>query len=68
MLFNFLIESIEQDKKNINNNIQIQKPVRTCKALMICGLLCQYFDFDEKRLLKPSKMQDLDKIYKVRYK
>ncbi|CAO3607925.1 unnamed protein product [Cunninghamella blakesleeana] len=58
------LQSIEQDKKNINANIQIQKPVRTCKALMISGLLCQYFDFDEKRLLEPSKMQDLDKIYK----
>ncbi|CAO3608692.1 unnamed protein product [Cunninghamella echinulata] len=58
------IQSIEQDKKNISSNIQIQRPIKTSKALMICGLLCQHFDFDGKRQLELSKMEDLDKIYK----
>lgn len=32
--------------------------------LMICGLLCQHFEFDKKREQKPQEMQALNLVYK----
>ncbi|KAI8082026.1 sister chromatid cohesion C-terminus-domain-containing protein [Thamnidium elegans] len=34
------------------------------KMLMICGLLCQHFEFDKKREQEPEAMQALNLVYK----
>ncbi|KAI8093004.1 sister chromatid cohesion C-terminus-domain-containing protein [Halteromyces radiatus] len=58
------LASLGQDQQHIINHRTIQRPTKTAKALMICGLLCQHFDFDEKRLNEGNKMGQLDAIYK----
>lgn len=59
------IASLENDKQIAIQKKIVPKPIKTVKALMICGFLCQYFDFDEMRTTKTEAMTELDSIDKV---
>ncbi|KAI8340910.1 sister chromatid cohesion C-terminus-domain-containing protein [Chlamydoabsidia padenii] len=54
--------SLRQDRHHATESKSLPKPVKTVKALLMCGYLCQYFDFDDKRSTEPEKMKDLDSI------
>ncbi|CAO3591554.1 unnamed protein product [Absidia cylindrospora] len=58
------LASIQHDKQMAIKKNLVSKPLKTAKALMICGFLCQYFDFDEKRARHADSMTELDKIDK----
>ncbi|SAM09423.1 hypothetical protein [Absidia glauca] len=58
------IGTLEQDRNHAAKLNSLPRPVRTGKALLMCGYLCQYFDFDDKRTTEPSKMVDLDSLGK----
>ncbi|KAI9494015.1 sister chromatid cohesion C-terminus-domain-containing protein [Zychaea mexicana] len=50
-------------QKVIREKSALDRPATNAtKLLAICGLLCQYFDFDGKRKEDPEKMKALDKI------
>ncbi|KAI9255612.1 sister chromatid cohesion C-terminus-domain-containing protein [Phascolomyces articulosus] len=50
-------------KKTIQEKNTLDRPAtNVTKLLIICGLLCQYFDFDNKRKEDPVNIKGLDKI------
>jgi hypothetical protein len=65
LLFLNYIASLENDKQIATRTKMIPKPTKTVKALMICGYLCQYFDFDAVRATKAESMTELNNIDKV---
>ncbi|KAI8890824.1 hypothetical protein K501DRAFT_319711, partial [Backusella circina FSU 941] len=47
-----------------NGNLPNTAMVNVLKLLMLCGLLCQHFDFNQKRENEPLEMEALNLVYK----
>jgi hypothetical protein len=65
-IFNFFsLEKLRGVRELIKNgNLPNTALVNVLKLLMLCGLLCQHFDFNQKRKDEPEEMEALNLVYK----
>ena len=66
LIYLIYIVKLRGIQKAIQQTKALDRPANNVtKLLIICGLLCQHFDFDRKRKEAPEKVKALDKITEV---
>ena len=62
----FIIDKLRQVRQLIEHgrNLPTQSFAGVLKMLMMCGLLCQHFEFDRKREQEPELMEALNLVYR----
>lgn len=62
----YIIDRLRQVREFINNGGSTKNGTFSgvLKMILICGLLCQHFEFDKRREKEPEEMQSLNLVYR----